>query len=272
MPTSTPTPRYAQHFLIDTLVVDRLVDMIAPRAGERMVEIGPGNGVLTDPLLAALGSLDVVEIDPQLATRLQRRFGPRSGLRVHQVDALTFDFEALALADQPLDRPKPAPEKRLRVVGNLPYYISTPLLFHVLTCATTVKDMIFMLQLEVAQRLVAQPGSREYGRLSVMAQYRCGAELVFDVPPKAFRPSPKVHSAVVRLTPKAPLQPACDEYWFTTLVSKAFAQRRKTLRNALRSEIDTDTLSAAGIDPERRAETVSVSEFVRLANRIGDSS
>ena len=262
--------RYGQHFLTDSQVVDRLVAVIAPRAGQRMVEIGPGRGVLTAPLLAALGELDVVEIDTTLADTLERRFGVKAGLRVHRGDALKFDFAELAdraaaagRSDTRTDR-----TERLRVVGNLPYNISTPLLFHLLASAGQLDDMIFMLQLEVAERLVAEPGGGDYGRLSVMVQYHCDAELIFTVAPDAFEPPPSVQSALLRLTPKPKVDVADDEPRLATLVSKAFSQRRKTLRNALRTEVDTEGLLAAGIDPERRAETLSVADFVRLSNLL----
>jgi 16S rRNA (adenine1518-N6/adenine1519-N6)-dimethyltransferase len=260
-------PRYAQHFLADALVVDRLVDLIAPRAGQRMVEIGPGGGVLTKPLLAMLGSLDVVEIDTTLAAQLERQFAPDTGLRVHQADALAFNFAELAQTAQNTDGVQVG--GGLRVVGNLPYNISTALLFHLLGSVAHIQDMVFMLQLEVAQRLVAQPGCSDYGRLSVMVQYHCDAELIFTVPPDAFIPPPAVHSAILRLTPSARQDAATDESRLAALVRKAFAQRRKTLRNALRTEIDSEALIAAGIDPGRRAETLSVSDFVRLSNQTG---
>lgn len=244
--------RFGQNFLTDPNIIRKIVDAIAPQAGQNMVEIGPGLGAMTDPLLARLGHLQVVEIDRDLIARLHERYTPEQ-LTVHEGDALKFDFATLG-AD-------------LRVVGNLPYNISTPLLFHLASFADQVRDMTFMLQKEVVMRMVADPGSSEYGRLSVMLQYRFRMGRVFDVPPGAFRPVPKVMSSIVRLVPR-PLDTlaAHDETLLGRVVTAAFGQRRKTLRNTLREFIDEQGLTTLGIDPGNRAERLSVADYVAIAN------
>jgi 16S rRNA (adenine1518-N6/adenine1519-N6)-dimethyltransferase len=250
-----PRRRFGQHFLTDPGVIEHLVAVIRPVAGQYMVEIGPGRGALTQPLLEVLGTLDVVEIDRELAAALVTALGPIAGLRVHRGDALRFDFSRLAPAGG-----------RLRIVGNLPYNISTPLLFHLLAHSDAIQDMVFMLQREVAERIVAAPSSRDYGRLSVMLQYRCDATELFSVAPQAFRPEPQVHSTVIRLVPRPPPTPVGDHGLLERLVRQAFGQRRKTLRNALRGWIDEEGFRRAGIDPMLRPETLAVADFVRLAN------
>jgi 16S rRNA (adenine1518-N6/adenine1519-N6)-dimethyltransferase len=250
-----PRKRFGQNFLRDTSVVDRIVAAIGPRPGERLVEIGPGEGAMTAPLLEAAGTLTAIELDRDLVARLRMRFPPGSGLELIEGDALTYDFRALA-GDGPL-----------RLVGNLPYNISTPLLFHLFAQHDAVADMHFMLQKEVVDRLAAGPGSKTYGRLSVMAQYACTVTPLLAVPPGAFRPPPKVDSMVVRLVPHArtPVT-VTDPARLQVVVTAAFAQRRKTLRNSLRELLDADAMRAADIDPGRRAETLSLAEFARLAN------
>lgn len=251
-----PRKRFGQNFLHDSRVVDRIVRAIDPHPGDRLVEIGPGLGALTAPLLACVAPIDAVELDRDLIARLTDRFGDR--LRLHSADALRFDFCALAA------------EGRLRVVGNLPYNISTPLIFHLLDQAACVQDMHFMLQKEVVDRLAAAPGGGDYGRLSVMVQQRCRVERLFTVPPGAFHPPPKVDSAVVRLVPyETPPVTVADPALFAHIVARAFSQRRKTLRNTLRGELDADTIAACGIDPGRRAETLSVAEYGCLAEAAG---
>jgi len=246
--------RFGQNFLVDRGVVASLIDAISPQADDRVVEIGPGLGALTEPLLARVETLDVVEIDRDLVAALAQRF-PAERLRIHQADALTFDFCALG------------PE--LRVVGNLPYNISSPLLFHLAEQAGCVRDCHFMLQREVVDRIVAAPGSKVYGRLSVMLQYRFRVQRLLRVPAGAFRPVPEVESAFLRLVPQRPLPfPAGDEKVLAAVVAKSFGQRRKTLRNALRDVIGADELAALGIDPGRRAETLPVEAFVRIADRV----
>jgi 16S rRNA (adenine1518-N6/adenine1519-N6)-dimethyltransferase len=250
-----PRRRFGQHFLTDPRVIERIVAVIRPVAGQHLVEIGPGRGALTQPLLEVLGTLDVVEIDRELVAALATDLGPLGELRVHRSDALRFDFSRLA-----------PPGGRLRIVGNLPYNISTPLLFHLLAHSDAIQDMVLMLQREVAERIVAAPSTRDYGRLSVMLQYRCDATELFSVAPEAFRPQPQVHSTVIRLVPRPPATPVADHGLFECLVRQAFGQRRKTLRNALRGLIDEAGFGRARIDPTLRAETLAVADFVRLAN------
>lgn len=246
--------RFGQHFLTDTAIIDRLVRSVAPTTGETLVEIGPGQGALTFPLLDEVDHLQVVELDRDLIELLRRRVAPER-LTIHQSDALRFDFAALA-GNGPL-----------RVVGNLPYNISTPLIFHLLAQAGGIRDMTFMLQKEVVERLTAEPGSKDYGRLSVMVQYHCQADYLFFVPPGAFQPPPKVDSAVVRLTPHpTPPWPAGDPAWLSQVVAQAFSQRRKAIRNSLKRLIDGGALEAVGIDPGLRPDHLSVADYVALAN------
>jgi 16S rRNA (adenine1518-N6/adenine1519-N6)-dimethyltransferase len=251
-----PRKRFGQHFLHDPAVIDRIVAAIAPRPQRRLVEIGPGRGALTRALLSAVPQLDVVEIDRDLAARLPALLNTTSErLRVHCVDALAFDFGSIAPPDQLID-----------VVGNLPYNISSPLLFHLLDQIDRIGTMVFMLQKEVVERIAAAPGGRDYGRLSVMVQYFCRVDHLFNVGPGAFTPPPKVDSAVMRLTPlTAAERIAVDPATLSEIVRRAFSMRRKTLRNNLRDECPVSVLEAADIDPQRRAETLSVAEFVRLA-------
>ncbi|MDX1605204.1 MAG: 16S rRNA (adenine(1518)-N(6)/adenine(1519)-N(6))-dimethyltransferase RsmA [Candidatus Competibacterales bacterium] len=250
-----PRRRFGQHFLHDPGVIHRLVAAIDPRPGERLVEIGPGLGALTVPLLEAAGALEVIELDRDLAARLPQELAGHGSLRVHQADALAFDFAALAGSG------------RLRVTGNLPYNISTPLLFHLLAQAEHIIDMHFMLQKEVVSRLTAAPGTADYGRLTVMTRLRARAERLFDVGPGAFRPPPRVDSAVVRLQPHArPPVALHDPAGFAELVAQAFAQRRKTLRNSLRGYLSAAAIAAAGVDPAARPETLDLAAFAALSN------
>jgi len=251
-----PRKRFGQNFLHDHGVIERIVRAIRPQADQHMVEIGPGLGALTEHLVDAVQCLDVVELDRDLVPRLQQRFGDRPHFHIHSADALKFDFAALA-----------KPQQKLRVVGNLPYNISTPLLFHLLAQHHAISDMHFMLQLEVVERLAAQAGEDAYGRLSVMIQYHCQVDQLFTVPPGAFTPPPKVYSAIVRLIPHAtPPHPARDERMLERLVAQAFSQRRKTLRNTLKGLLAADAIEALGIDGGRRPETLSLAEFVALAD------
>ncbi len=250
-----PRKRFGQHFLHDRGTVDRIVAAIAPARGETIVEIGPGEGVLTEPLLAATGRLHAVEVDRDLAAALRGRADWSDKLCVHEADALRFDFAALAPAGG-----------RLRVVGNLPYNISTPLLFHLLEQRAAIADMHFMLQREVVDRMAAAPGSGVYGRLSVMIQAYCVVTRLFRVAPGAFRPPPAVESAVVRLVPHAqPLVDAAHAARFGEIVRRAFSVRRKTVRNGLRNYMDADAIAGAGIDPGIRPEQLRVEDFARLA-------
>ena len=244
--------RFGQNFLVDGNVIHRIVAAIASKPGDNLVEIGPGLGALTRPLLEASGRLHVVEIDRDLIARLKQEFAGQS-LEIHEGDALKFDFAGLG--------------GDLRVVGNLPYNISTPILFHLSDYADRIVDMTFMLQKEVVDRMVADPGTEDYGRLSVMLQYRFVIDRLFEVPPGAFRPVPKVTSAIVRLVPR-PAQElgARDAALFGRVAAAAFGQRRKTLRNTLRDFIDQAGLAELGIDAGLRGERLSVGDFVRIAN------
>lgn len=261
--------RFGQNFLVSPGIIRKIVDAVAPRAGDTVVEIGPGLGALTEPLLERCDHLHVVEIDRDLIARLQQRFPPER-LSIHQGDALEFDFGALKTAGP------------LKIVGNLPYNISSPLLFHLVPLAPQVHDMHFMLQREVVDRMVATPGSKDFGRLSVMLQYRYHMERLFIVPPGAFNPAPKVDSAVVRMIPLARREAesrgcrdcgqvtAKDPALFAKVVTAAFSQRRKMLRNTLREFISEADLAALGIAPTARAEDIAVADYVRLANTLAD--
>lgn len=256
MRTHVARKRFGQHFLVDRQVIAAIMAELAVQPGETVVEIGPGLGALTEPLLRRLDHLHVVEIDRDIVARLARNHSAER-LTVHSADALAFDFAQLAKA----------PACRLRIVGNLPYNISTPLLFHLADSAGCIHDMHFMLQKEVVDRMIAEPGSGEVGRLSVMLQYRFVIDRLLDVPPEAFDPAPRVHSAVVRLIPRpAEDLQVLDEARFSALVGLAFGQRRKMLRNSLRSMFDEDRLAALGVSPACRAEELSVADYVRLAN------
>jgi 16S rRNA (adenine1518-N6/adenine1519-N6)-dimethyltransferase len=247
--------RFSQNFLHDAHYIERIAAAIDPRPGERIVEIGPGLGALTAPLVSRAGAITAVEIDRDLAARLRSRFTPLQ-LDLIEGDALALDWEALAAADA---RP-------LRVVGNLPYHISTPLLFVLLPIAPRVRDQHFMLQKEVVDRMVADPGGRDYGRLSVMLQFRYRVARLFNVPAGAFSPPPKVDSSIVRLVPRAEGELAAVEATvFARIVTAAFGQRRKTLRNALADHLTDRAIAGCGIDPGARAETLPVDAFAALA-------
>lgn len=253
--THRPRRRFGQNFLHDPHVIDRIVRAVNPQPGERLVEIGPGLGALTVPLLRAAGRLDAIEIDRDVIPQLQASCAGAGELRLHNLDVLDCDLSPLA-EGQPL-----------RLVGNLPYNISTPLIFHLLAQLPLIRDMHFMLQKEVAERLAAGPGSAPYGRLGVMVQLRCRVENLFGVGAGAFKPAPKVESAVVRLTPHArPPVHVDDAARLAELVRCAFNQRRKTLRNALKGQVTAEQITAIGIDPGRRPETISLAEFAALAN------
>lgn len=254
----TARKRFGQNFLQDETIIQRIVRGFAPQRQQRVVEIGPGLGALTAHLLPELDTLHVVELDRDLAERLPQTFAGKGQLVIHQADALAFDFSRLTTPEQPL-----------RIIGNLPYNISTPLMFHLLSYADVVSDMHFMLQKEVVDRLAAEPNTADYGRLSVMVQYRCQVDWLLAVPPEAFRPAPKVQSAVVRLTPYRHSPYTCsNETLLQQVVSTAFNQRRKTLRNCLKGLVSDEVFAAAQIDPSRRAETLSVAEFVHLTNQL----
>jgi 16S rRNA (adenine1518-N6/adenine1519-N6)-dimethyltransferase len=248
--------RFGQNFLVDREIIDAIITAIAPQSSDRMVEIGPGLGALTRPLLERLKHLHVVEIDRDIAARLIGEF-PASRLTVHVTDALSFDFSTLG--------------ENLRVVGNLPYNISSPLLFHLTRFASRVRDLHVMLQKEVVERMVAATSGAAYGRLSVMLQYRYAMEKLLAVPSQAFRPAPRVESAVIRMLPRVSSElQARDESLFARIVGSAFAQRRKTLRNTLGSYLTREDFAALSIDPGWRAQNLTPGDFARIANYLGD--
>ncbi len=246
-----PRKRFGQHFLVDESVTEAIADAIDPQPGEALIEIGPGLGALTEPLLRRGVAPTVIELDRDLAAHWRRD----GRVPVLEADVLKVDFAALATA---AGRP-------LRVVGNLPYNISTPILFHLLPRAEQVQDQHFMLQKEVVERMVGAPGGKDYGRLSVMLQWRYAMESVLDVPPEAFDPPPKVESAVIRMQPR-PAPAALDAALLSQLVTVAFSQRRKLLRHTLGRWLDER--GVGGFDVQRRAEEVPVAEYLALAQRV----
>lgn len=250
--------RFGQHFLRDDHVIQHIIDIIAARPQQHLVEIGPGQGAITNGLLASQARLDIIEIDRDLVAALAPLQSTHGQLTLHQADALKFDYCSLMDSQQPL-----------RVVGNLPYNISTPLLFHLLQARQCIQDMTFMLQKEVVDRITATSGGKQYGRLSVMLQYYCAAESLFTIGPEAFNPPPKVDSAIVRLVPYTVLPyPADNEKLFAQIVSHSFSQRRKTLRKSLQQWLSAEQLQKLDIDPGSRAEQLDVAGFVRMANAI----
>lgn len=254
--------RFGQNFLHDDAIIDAIVEAISPQADQHLVEIGPGRGALTAPLLASGATLDVIELDRDLLPLLTAQFKAANNLTLHNADALQFDYLPLA-----------ADGKKLRVIGNLPYNITTPLLFHLLAQSAVIDDMCFMLQKEVVERICAVPGSKQYGRLTIMLQYQCAAEALFDVPPEAFDPAPKVNSAIIYLQPRSkPLGGQVDSVQLNKLVTQAFSQRRKTIANTLKKLVNLDQLSAVGISPEQRPETVSIEQFVKLTGVVFDQA
>ena len=260
MSTHTPRKRFGQNFLHDHSVIERIIQAINPQPGQHLVEIGPGQGALTQPLLQRLGSLDAVELDRDLVALLTKNYAAQ-GLRLHSMDALKADFCALAAAGE-----------KLRIIGNLPYNISTPLLFHLFEQKACIADMHFMLQKEVVQRMAAEPGSKTYGRLSVMAQYHCQITPLFVVRPGAFTPAPKVDSMIVRLRPY-PQPPVSIEQpeLLASIVGQAFSQRRKTLRNSIKSLLDENAIHQCGIDPGIRPEQLSLAQFACLADQLSQT-
>lgn len=250
--------RFGQHFLHDPHVIARIIAAVAPLPDEHLVEIGPGLGAITVPLLRACGQLSAVELDRDVIPHLRAATAGLGTLDILEADALTVDFSALRHDQRPL-----------RLVGNLPYNISTPLLFHFLEAAAHIRDMHFMLQKEVVERMAAGPGEADYGRLSVMLQARLKVVPLFEIGPGAFRPPPKVDSAIVRLVPlPEPRVPAALQAAFAEVVRLAFAQRRKQLRNTLKTVLAADAIEAAGVDPAARAETLDLAAYVRLAEAI----
>ncbi|MGL5371584.1 MAG: 16S rRNA (adenine(1518)-N(6)/adenine(1519)-N(6))-dimethyltransferase RsmA [Plesiomonas shigelloides] len=254
--------RFGQNFLNDVFVIDSIVSAINPRKGEAMLEIGPGLAALTEPVARDLDHMTVIEIDRDLAERLRHHPQLKDKLTVREQDAMSADFSAISAELG----------QKLRVFGNLPYNISTPLMFHLFDYTDSISDMHFMLQKEVVNRLAAGPGSKAYGRLSVMAQYYCQVIPVLEVPPHAFKPAPKVDSAVVRLVPHAQKPfPVKNLRWLSRVTTDAFNQRRKTLRNGLSHLFSVEQLEALGIDPTLRAENITVEQVCRLANWLSDN-
>ncbi|HYW55475.1 MAG TPA: 16S rRNA (adenine(1518)-N(6)/adenine(1519)-N(6))-dimethyltransferase RsmA [Polaromonas sp.] len=258
-----PRKRFGQHFLVDQLIIEAIVDLIAPRPGQRVVEIGPGMAALTQPLAERLGQLTVIELDRDLAVQLRQH--PQ--LHVIESDVLKVDFLQLA---QSLAEHTPAPGPKLRVVGNLPYNISTPILFHLLDAVDVIEDQHFMLQKEVIDRMVARPATGNYGRLSVMLQWRYAMENVLFVPPQSFDPPPRVDSAIVRMVPHAAPEKV-DVQLLSELVKVAFSQRRKLLRHSLGKWLELRGWTQP-FDLQRRAEEVPVAEYVTLAQALASKS
>ena len=258
----TARKRFGQNFLHDEYVIGNIVAAIAPKHGQNLVEIGPGLGALTDPVCDEVDTLTVIELDRDLAKRLRHHPFNGAKLTVIEQDAMTLDFSELA-------KNMPMKDKGLRVFGNLPYNISTPLMFHLFSHAACIDDMHFMLQKEVVNRLAAGPGSKSYGRLSVMAQYYCHVIPVLNVPPSAFKPAPKVDSAVVKLIPhKTPPVDVISVATLERVCAQAFNQRRKTLRNSLKESLTEQQISELGIDPTLRAEVLSLQQFAAIANAV----
>jgi 16S rRNA (adenine1518-N6/adenine1519-N6)-dimethyltransferase len=246
--------RFGQHFLHDQHIIESLVRSINPQAGEKLLEIGPGQGALTFPLLRQCKSLTAVELDRDLIPFLQRESAALGQLEIINADILEFELSSLD------------DEGPYRLVGNLPYNISTPLMFHLLKSVDQIQDMHFMVQKEVALRIVSSPGDANYGRLSVMLQYLCQSEYLFDVGPESFTPPPRVDSAVIRLIPHpSPIHDIGDHAMFSKIVQSAFSQRRKTISNSMKGVVDRDLLISCDIDPKLRAENLSVEDFAKLS-------
>lgn len=263
----TARKRFGQNFLHDDNVIQGIVAAIYPQKDQFLVEIGPGLGALTEPVAEQVERLTVIELDRDLAERLRHHPFLHQKLNVIESDAMQFDFYRLYTDENRVER-----EQKLRIFGNLPYNISTPLMFHLFKYRNIIQDMHFMLQKEVVKRLCAAPNSKAYGRLTVMAQYFCQIMPVLEVPPRAFKPAPKVDSVVVRLVPHQTLpHPVKDLYWLNRVCTQAFNQRRKTLRNALSPLFSSDNLTALAIDLNARAENLSIADYVRLANWLVDN-
>ncbi|MDJ0792815.1 MAG: 16S rRNA (adenine(1518)-N(6)/adenine(1519)-N(6))-dimethyltransferase RsmA [Woeseiaceae bacterium] len=251
--------RFGQHFLTDWGVIDSIIRAISPSEDDVIVEIGPGQGAITEPLAERAGHLHVIELDRDLVAQLRQQYRDHDNVTVHEADALQIDFSSIG--------------NDLRVVGNLPYNISTPLLFHLLKFRDEIIDMHFMLQREVVERMAAVPGTKAYGRLGIMLGCHMSIESLFDVEPDAFSPPPAVMSAVVRLDPLPPgTFEINDEQRLSTLVATAFMQRRKTLRNSLRNEASGHDFEAVGIDPGQRPEQIAIADYVRLSNHLAGKS
>ncbi len=254
--------RFGQNFLVDHGIINSIVRAVHPQKNDQLVEIGPGKGAITELLASECDNLSVIELDRDLVPWLKVKFEKHPNFQLFQADALKFDFAQLIKADKPL-----------RIVGNLPYNISTPLIFHLLSYAGQVQDMHFMLQKEVVKRMAAEPGSGAYGRLGIMVQYYCAVENLFEVPPTSFDPPPKVDSAIVRLVPYQQLPfVAKNIKTLESLVNVAFQQRRKTLRNALKSLLEPEQLAQLPVDLSLRPENISLEEYVNLSNILADLS
>lgn len=253
--------QFGQNFLNNGRIIDQIVASIRPQENDHMVEIGPGEAALTRPLIERVKKLDIIEIDNDLIAPLKIQFATKPAFNLHHTDALKFDYGTLLSKTESKDK------QSLRIVGNLPYNISSPLMFHLLTYAHYIQDMHFMLQKEVVDRITAQPGIKAYGRLSVMLQYTCQTESLFTVGPENFTPPPKVESAIVRLIPHATLPfVADDDKAFRDIVRQSFSQKRKTLRNNLKGWLSVEQIEACDLEPGTRAETIPVEGFVKLAN------
>ncbi|MBV5300518.1 MAG: 16S rRNA (adenine(1518)-N(6)/adenine(1519)-N(6))-dimethyltransferase RsmA [Methylococcales bacterium] len=254
--------RFGQNFLHDHNIINTIIASAMISAGQHWVEIGAGQGALTSPLLTKVHHLDVVELDRDLVVWLNHKFANQTNLTIHSADALRFDFSALAPEGQ-----------KLHVIGNLPYNISTPLMFHLLENTTCIADMLFMLQKEVVNRICAEPSSKSYGRLSVMMQYYCATEWLFDVPPESFSPVPAVMSSIVRLVPHVtPPVRVDDMKTLNRVVTESFSQRRKTLRNSLKKSLSENEMTDLGIDANLRAENITLAEFAKLSNAVSQKS
>lgn len=259
--------RFGQNFLVDNSIIHLIVDSIQPQADDLMIEIGPGLGAMTKPLLSRLKQLNVIELDRDIIPKLQMNclFSDTENkhkLIINECDVLKFDFSAFHAEH---NKNAESAQKKLRIVGNLPYNISTPVLFHLLNYRQLIEDMHFMLQKEVVDRIVSSPGNKSYGRLSVMLQTFCTCQALFDVPPYAFEPAPKVDSSILRLQPHSLFEQQIDDFSaYEKLLRQAFSQRRKTLRNTLKNTCSTQQIEAAGLSPSQRAEELSVTDFVNL--------
>ena len=263
----TARKRFGQNFLHDTHVIQNIVAAICPQKDQFLLEIGPGLGALTEPVAEQIDRLTVLELDRDLAERLRHHPFLHQKLHVIETDAMQFDFAQLYASEKLAEE-----QQKIRVFGNLPYNISTPLMFHLFKFCDIIQDMHFMLQKEVVKRLCAAPNSKAYGRLTIMTQYFCQVMPVLEVPPSAFKPAPKVDSAVVRLIPHQQLPHAVkDLYWLNRVTAQAFNQRRKTLRNALSTLISPENLNALSIDLNARAENLSIADYARLADWLADN-
>lgn len=254
----TPRKRFGQHFLHDKNIIQRLVNVISPTPGQHIVEIGPGQGALTVPILKLIHEIDVIELDRDLIPALTLRCKELGTLNVYEADALVFDYMQLIRDSRPI-----------RLVGNLPYNISTPLIFHLLNFTPYIVDMHFMLQKEVVDRLAAKAGNDAHGRLGIMVQYHCDVSALFDVHPGAFYPPPQVYSSIVRLVPYQTIPHQAKNYdHFASVVKQAFSQRRKTLRNSLKTLLDDEAWKRVDIDPHLRPEELNVEDYVKLSNAL----